>query len=151
MLRAFRSASVAPAEPDTLPRDRYRAYKQLGLFLLCTAWAGLGIVGRDPWKTEDATAFGVAWGMMNGGSMLAPSLAGEPYIDRPPLVHALAAIVAICLWIVHVYAAIWVRGTINAMTRGKVTGGWAWRHHRRWLREIVTGKRLPAETSPENE
>lgn len=67
------------------------------------------------------------------------------------LVHALAAIVAICLWIVHVYAAIWVRGTINAMTRGKVTGGWAWRHHRRWLREVVTGKRLPAETAPENE
>ena len=56
------------------------------------------------------------------------------------LVHALAAIVAICLWIVHVYAAIWVRGTISAMTRGKVTGGWAWRHHRRWLRELVSGK-----------
>jgi len=26
------------------------------------------------------------------------------------------------------------------MTRGSVTGGWAWRHHRKWLREIVTGK-----------
>jgi len=26
-------------------------------------------------------------------------------------------------WIVHVYAAIWVRGTIAAMTRGQVTGG----------------------------
>ncbi len=56
------------------------------------------------------------------------------------LVHAVAAIGAICLWIVHVYAAIWVRGTISAMTKGKVTGGWAWRHHRRWLRELVTGK-----------
>lgn len=56
------------------------------------------------------------------------------------LVHAVAAIGAICLWIVHVYAAIWVRGTISAMTRGKVTGGWAWRHHRRWLRDLVTGK-----------
>lgn len=56
------------------------------------------------------------------------------------LVHAYVAIVAICLWIVHVYAAIWVRGTISAMTRGKVTGGWAWRHHRRWLRDLVTGK-----------
>ena len=66
------------------------------------------------------------------------------------LVHALAAVAAICLWIVHVYAAIWVRGTISAMTKGKVTGGWAWRHHRRWLREIVTGKTLPAETKPEN-
>ena len=56
------------------------------------------------------------------------------------LVHAIAAIVMICVWIVHVYAAIWVRGTIGAMTRGQVTGGWAWRHHRKWLRALVTGK-----------
>jgi formate dehydrogenase subunit gamma len=56
------------------------------------------------------------------------------------LVHAVAAIAAICVWIVHVYAAIWVRGTISAMTRGRVTGGWAWRHHRRWLKDLVTGK-----------
>jgi formate dehydrogenase subunit gamma len=56
------------------------------------------------------------------------------------LIHSATAIVAICVWIVHVYAAIWVRGTIGAMTRGKVTGGWAWRHHRRWLKDLVTGK-----------
>jgi len=55
------------------------------------------------------------------------------------LVHATMAVVAICVWIVHVYAAIWVRGTISAMTRGQVTGGWAWRHHRKWLKELVTG------------
>ena len=56
------------------------------------------------------------------------------------LVHALAAVTIICVWIVHVYAAIWVRGTISAMTRGRVTGGWAWRHHRKWLRELVAGR-----------
>ena len=56
------------------------------------------------------------------------------------LVHAIAAVTIICVWIVHVYAAIWVRGTFSAMTRGQVTGGWAWRHHRRWLKELVTGK-----------
>jgi formate dehydrogenase subunit gamma len=56
------------------------------------------------------------------------------------LVHSAAAVIIICVWIVHVYAAIWVRGTIGAMTRGQVTGGWAWRHHRKWLRELVTGK-----------
>ncbi|MGE5203052.1 MAG: formate dehydrogenase subunit gamma [Acidobacteriota bacterium] len=55
------------------------------------------------------------------------------------LIHAIAAITAICVWIVHVYAAIWVRGTLRAMTRGNVTGGWAWRHHRKWLRELVSG------------
>ena len=56
------------------------------------------------------------------------------------LVHDVAAIAIICVWIVHLYAAIWVRGTIGAMTRGQVTGGWAWRHHRKWLRELVSGK-----------
>jgi len=53
------------------------------------------------------------------------------------VVHALAAILMIVIWIVHVYAAIWVRGTLSAMTRGSVTGGWAWRHHRKWLRQEV--------------
>ncbi|WP_415184821.1 formate dehydrogenase subunit gamma [Phaeovulum sp.] len=55
------------------------------------------------------------------------------------LIHSISAIGAICAWIVHVYAAIWVRGTLNAMTRGQVTGGWAWRHHRKWLRDLVSG------------
>jgi formate dehydrogenase subunit gamma len=53
------------------------------------------------------------------------------------LIHATAAVLAIVIWIVHVYAAIWVRGTISAMTRGFVTGGWGWRHHRKWLRKEV--------------
>lgn len=53
------------------------------------------------------------------------------------LIHASAAVLAIVIWIVHVYAAIWVRGTISAMTRGSVTGGWGWRHHRKWLRKEV--------------
>ena len=53
------------------------------------------------------------------------------------LIHASAAVIAITIWIVHVYAAIWVRGTFSAMTRGFVTGGWGWRHHRKWLRKEV--------------
>ena len=53
------------------------------------------------------------------------------------VVHALCAIGAILIWIVHVYAAIWVKGTLRAMTRGSVTGGWAWKHHRKWFRQEV--------------
>ncbi|THK39562.1 formate dehydrogenase subunit gamma [Ensifer sp. MPMI2T] len=53
------------------------------------------------------------------------------------LIHSIAAILAICVWITHVYAAIWVKGTIRGMVRGSVTGGWAWRYHRKWLRELV--------------
>lgn len=51
------------------------------------------------------------------------------------LIHSGMAIIAIIIWIVHVYAAIWVRGSVRGMVRGDVTGGWAWRHHRKWLRE----------------
>jgi formate dehydrogenase subunit gamma len=53
------------------------------------------------------------------------------------LIHASAAVLAIVIWVIHVYAAIWVRGTLSAMTRGFVTGGWGWRHHRKWLRKEV--------------
>lgn len=63
------------------------------------------------------------------------------------LVHAVAAVFAIVIWIVHVYAAIWVRGTLAAMTRGTVTGGWGWRHHRRWLKDEVADGRVEKKTS----
>ena len=53
------------------------------------------------------------------------------------VVHALCAIGAILIWIVHVYAAIWVNGTMSAMTHGSVSGGWAWKHHRKWFRQEV--------------
>lgn len=55
------------------------------------------------------------------------------------LAHSITAIGTIVMWILHVYAGIWVRGTISAMTKGDVTGGWAWRHHRKWLRQVAQG------------
>jgi len=76
------------------PSGRYRALKQFGLVVLCAAWAILGTVGHDPWKSEDATAFGIAYEMMQRGDVLIPRLAGEPYPDRPPLVYAAAAFAA---------------------------------------------------------
>jgi formate dehydrogenase subunit gamma len=51
------------------------------------------------------------------------------------VVHALAAWLAILFLIVHVYAAIWVRGTMRGMTDGRVTAGWARKHHKKWFDE----------------
>lgn len=65
---------------------------------------------------------------------------GYTTIDQKRLaavVHALCAVAAILIWIVHVYAAIWVKGTIRAMTRGSVTRGWGFKHHRKWFRQEV--------------
>jgi formate dehydrogenase subunit gamma len=53
------------------------------------------------------------------------------------LIHSLAAVAAIAIIIVHVYAAFWIKGTMRAMVRGTVTGGWAYTHHRKWLREML--------------
>ncbi len=55
------------------------------------------------------------------------------------VLHALSATVLILTVIVHVYAAIWVKGTLRAMTRGTVTEGWARQNHPLWHREM-TGK-----------
>lgn len=53
--------------------------------------------------------------------------------------HAFAAAAMIGMMLVHIYAAIWVRGTIRAMVYGTVTRAWAKQHHRAWYRQ-VTGK-----------
>lgn len=87
------SQALATADSSELsPSGPYRGLKQFGLVLLCGAWILLGLVGHDPWKTEDATSFGVAWSILQNGSWLTPTLAGEPYTDHPPLVYAVAAI-----------------------------------------------------------
>jgi formate dehydrogenase subunit gamma len=61
------------------------------------------------------------------------------------LAHSIAALIAITVIVVHVYAAIWISGTLRGMTRGAVTGGWAWRNHRKWFRataaKMAAGRR----------
>ncbi len=55
------------------------------------------------------------------------------------VVHAAVAAILIGFIFVHVYAAIWVKGTIRAMWYGTVTRAWAKQHHRDWYRQ-ATGK-----------
>ena len=58
----------------------------------------------------------------------------------------LGAVLILLVFIIHVFAAIWTRGTLSAMTTGNVSGGWAWRHHRKWLRELAGRQKVdPAE------
>jgi formate dehydrogenase subunit gamma len=65
------------------------------------------------------------------------------------LVHSLAAVGAIIVWITHVYAGLWIRGSMRAMLHGWVTPGWAYRHHRKWLRRLVeAGSRGPVPRRP---
>ncbi|MCC7486443.1 MAG: glycosyltransferase family 39 protein [Burkholderiales bacterium] len=59
--------------------------------LLCAAWLLPGLVGHDPWKPDEAHTFGVVYELLRGGSWVVPALAGEPFLDKPPLLHLTAA------------------------------------------------------------
>ena len=53
------------------------------------------------------------------------------------VVHAAAGATIIGLIMLHIYAAIWVRGTLRAMWYGTVTRAWAKQHHRGWYRQVT--------------
>jgi len=52
------------------------------------------------------------------------------------LLHAAAATGLVLGVIVHIYAAIWVKGSVRAMTRGTVTEAWARHNHPLWYKEM---------------
>ncbi len=68
--------------------------KALLLGLLCLIWLGTGLVGHDPWKPDDAFSFGLIYSMLQNGDWLVPTLAGEPFMDNPPLYYWTAALFA---------------------------------------------------------
>ncbi len=69
--------------------------RHLLIGLLCVAWIVPGLIGHDPWKTDEAYTFGVIYDMLRGGSWLTPTLAGELYLDEPPLYYLTAAATAL--------------------------------------------------------
>jgi len=94
--------TLRPADDPSDDEDfdsprRFGPWKQFGLTMLCAVWVLLGVIGHDPWKTQDALSFGVALDMIERGNTLAPRLAGEPYLDNPPLAYWLAAGTALAL------------------------------------------------------
>jgi len=68
--------------------------KAVMLGLLCLIWLGTGLAGHDPWKPDEASSFGLIYSMLQGGDWLVPTLAGEPYMDKPPLFYWTAALFA---------------------------------------------------------
>jgi formate dehydrogenase subunit gamma len=63
-----------------------------------------------------------------------------PLMRIAVLLHAVSAVVLVLSVIVHVYAAIWVKGTVRAMTRGTVTENWARLNHPLWHDEVMHRK-----------
>ncbi|MCP3725880.1 formate dehydrogenase subunit gamma [Paraburkholderia sp. CNPSo 3272] len=105
---------------DRLPEiGRYNAGQKLLFFVMVICLVLLLLTGIVMWRRYFSAYFPIE------------------IIRLSSLVHAAVAFVLICGIIIHIYAAIWVKGSIGAMTRGYVTWGWARKHHPRWFRESI--------------
>lgn len=61
---------------------------------LLAAWVALGLFGHDPWKPDEAYSFGLVWHILERGDWVVPTLAGEPFVEKPPLFYWIAALFA---------------------------------------------------------
>jgi len=60
------------------------------LVVLVVAWVLFGLVGHDPWKPDEAHYFGVVLDFLQRGDWTVPTLAGEPFVEKPPFVYVVA-------------------------------------------------------------
>lgn len=104
---------------DALPEvGRYNGGQKALFWVMVICMAVLLLSGFAIWQPYFAPAFPIAM------------------VRVAVLLHALSAFVLILGVIVHIYAALWVKGTLGAMTRGSVTRTWARKHHPGWYREV---------------
>ena len=117
-LRQWRD--VVDNREDRLPEvGRYNAGQKLLFLVLVIGIAGLFLSGPVIWRAYFSLYFSIG------------------VIRLASLVHAVCAFAVIVAILIHIYAAFWVKGSVDAMVRGTVTRGWAWKHHRGWFRQIT--------------
>lgn len=61
---------------------------------LCILWIFPGLIGRDPWKPDEAYSFGLVYHVLQTGDWVVPTLAGEPFMEKPPIFYLSAAFFA---------------------------------------------------------
>lgn len=68
-----------------------------GAVVLCIvlAYCLPGLIGHEPWKPDEGYIFGGIYHMLQSGDWLVPHLAGEPFMEKPPLYHWFGAATAL--------------------------------------------------------
>lgn len=111
---------VVNGREDRLPPvGRYNAGQKLLFWVMVITMLILLVSGVIIWQPYFAPSFSI--GLVRFAVMM----------------HALSAFVLMLGIIIHIYAAIWVKGSTRAMTRGTVTRPWAKKHHPQWYREVT--------------
>lgn len=66
--------------------------RSVGLIaVLFAAWMLPALFAHDPWKPDEGYSFGLVYELLSGGSWIVPTLAGEPFMEKPPLFYLTAA------------------------------------------------------------
>lgn len=68
-----------------------------------------------------------------------------PVIRFGLMLHSFAGVGLIIIIMIHIYAALWVKGSVTAMVEGWVTRPWAKKHHPRWYRETQEKAQKPTD------
>jgi formate dehydrogenase subunit gamma len=90
-----------------------------------------GIVLWRPWIADDMPIWALRWAAM---------------------IHAITAFIAIITLVIHIYSAIWIKGSVRAMTQGRVSHAWARHHHGLWYEDIMRNKKSDSQSaSPTSE
>jgi formate dehydrogenase subunit gamma len=117
-------------EEGVPPIGKYNPGQKLLFWTLLLCMLGLLFTGLVIWRAYFSQYFGITtirWAM---------------------LLHALAGFVLILCIIVHIYAGIWVKGSVNAMLHGWVSRAWARKHHELWYREVTRDDERPRPDPP---
>jgi 4-amino-4-deoxy-L-arabinose transferase-like glycosyltransferase len=81
-------------KPVRLPAAATRTLPRWAFFALGLLYILPGLIGREPWKNDDAASFGVMWTMAHGiwQDWLWPNVAGMSMTDEGPLAFWLGAL-----------------------------------------------------------
>ena len=118
-LRKSKDVVVYKHEESVTDVGRYNGGQKLMFITLVVCVAGLLLSGIILWREYFSMYFAIG------------------VVRFAAVMHGVCAFVLVCAIVIHIYAAFWVKGSIDAMTRGTVTPGWAWKHHRAWFREKI--------------
>jgi formate dehydrogenase subunit gamma len=118
-----RIADVVRNREDRLPEvDRYNAGQKMLFWTMIATIPALLLTGIAIWRPWFAPYFSI------------------DVVRLALLLHAVCAFVIIAGIIVHIYAALWIKGTLGAMVRGTVSRAWARKHHPGWYRRVIGGE-----------
>jgi len=116
-------------EEGVPPVGKYNPGQKLLFWTLLLCMLGLLVSGVVIWRAYFSDYFNI------------------DVIRLGALVHALAGFVLITSIIVHIYAGIWIKGSISAMLYGWVSRRWAKKHHELWYRQVADKETPPNRVS----